>query len=187
LNRQAFAKMMALLALVIFVLSLLAHLATFVPSPTVEMSKVWFLHVAMFIPFVAMVLILHRRDRALRKSGRWTPRLSQPEALRLCPRWAKALGIVVVIYVGVNFTLFMRSAAGQGTPVVETDGTFVLKEGSRTVRTLTENEYRQLQARVVRGFSGHWLFFSYIPLVYFGVIDRRMTASEPAARSELTT
>jgi hypothetical protein len=53
-----------------------------------------------------------------------------------------------------------------GSPTIR-DGQYLLLEHGKLIRELTASEYRALQTNEVRGFSGHWLVFFFVPAAYF--------------------
>ena len=61
--------------------------------------------------------------------------------------------------------LFMF-ATGGGSPSIQ-DGKFVLQSHGRLIRALTEPEYTAFKANEIRGFSGHWMVFYFVPFAYF--------------------
>lgn len=124
--------------------SLAVHLSTFFPGGASAEWPGWFvLHLGVFVVFFPAVLMLARRG--LRKDFSW---LSPP---------ARTLLLLAFLYTFVNFGLFMaRSLDGSPATV---DGRRVLKQRGSTLRELPEPEYEYRQRLIVRGFSGHWMFF----------------------------
>ena len=146
----AFALLGLLLSLAVHIAALLGiDLATRFPA-------VWLLHVGVFVVFIPFVFQVRRVLGA-------RPSLAAVRAL--CPGWALLLGVFLAGYVMLNFLLFMQGAE-TGGPAIR-DGRYVLQVHGRVVRTLTADEYHAQQANVLRGFSGHWLIFYYVPLAYF--------------------
>src|SRR5258708_18486660 len=47
----------------------------------------------------------------------------------------------------------------------ERDGKYLLMSHGAVLRQLTEDEYHAHRTYVVRGFSGHWMFFSCVSLM----------------------
>lgn len=68
-------------------------------------------------------------------------------------------------YVMYNFFAFVGEVPGSLREVH--DGGYELHSHGRVIRALTRVEYEHLQTLEVRGFSGHWVFFSLLPLVFF--------------------
>ncbi len=65
----------------------------------------------------------------------------------------------------VNFVLFALNSEGGGPSIRA--GKFVLESHGRFIRDLTATEYTAFKANELRGFSGHWLIFYYVPFIYF--------------------
>ncbi len=84
--------------------------------------------------------------------------------VRAAPHWLKVMTVVLGIYAGINFVLFMVLSEG-GRPAERPNGTYYLANGSDFVRDLTPEEYRFQMALVFRGFSGHWMLFSSAALM----------------------
>jgi hypothetical protein len=174
---------LAIISGVIFLVSLVVHLATFVSPPSVSMESMWFIHLAIFVPFGSMVIIASVRQRKNIKNEKMSLMyryINQyvegfefiKRIFRTVPRPALIIGIILAIYIPINFILFIGRSL-EGSPH-EDDGRYYLSDHGTYVRELTEEEYIQYQAYEVRGFSGHWMIFSYIPLVYFGFIHDKM-------------
>jgi hypothetical protein len=83
--------------------------------------------------------------------------------MRAAPQWLKILTGIFGAYAFLNFVLFIILTEGGG-PHQEKDK-FVLQSHGRVIRELTEKEFHQQQAYVVRGFSGHWMLFSSAALM----------------------
>jgi hypothetical protein len=145
----------AAMASAVFVASLAAHLATFVGiDPLESVPDVMLLHLTMFPPFIAGIVYAKKSQR-----GGLTPQQFQAAV----PRWLQLLVAVSFVYAMVNFGLFMAlSAAGAPT---KRDGRYFIAHGRAVAHEITEAEFHQQQAYVVRGFSGHWMLFSSAALL----------------------
>ena len=184
--RNGGIKWLTIISGLIFVTSLVVHLATFASHPAVSMESTLFIHVAVFVPFGSMVIISARRKRGKAKDTR-ASLLERfvgyyVESLRIIGRIVRMvptpvliLGIILLIYVPINFILFI-DRMWEGSPN-EDNGIYYLSDHGRYVRELTKEEYFQYQAYEVRGFSGHWMVLSFIPLVYFVFIHDRIRTS----------
>ncbi len=151
-------KKLAYLALIGFVLSLLVHLCALAGMDVATaVPAVFGLHVAMFAVFIPFVLSINKRF------GR-RARLS--ELAQLLPRWVRVLMFLLFAYVIVNFFLFL-AATGGGSPSQQENGQFILQYQGKLIRVLTAQEYTAFKANEVRGFSGHWLLFYFVPFAYF--------------------
>jgi hypothetical protein len=156
-------RLLGMLAVAVMLASVTAHLLSFLNKPP-PLWWAWPIHGLIFIPFVAMILVqLGRRPRVQRCRGEtyfaWLRRAN--EANRdawsqilgaLTPR-QKALCVAVFAYAAVNFLAFMRNTVSGKPP----------------------------EALLIRGFSGHWIFFSFIPSVYFLWVEPRLRVGGPTA------
>ena len=68
-------------------------------------------------------------------------------------------------YVFVNFIVFMAKSKG-GVPDVW-NGEFVLQNKGKFIKNITEAEYTAFKINEFRGASGHWLFFYFMPMIFF--------------------
>jgi len=141
----------ALLALLGFCLSMVAHVATLLGVDVREhVPLVWLLHLGVFVVAVPMI-------SAMRK---WKSRSFLTTLLRGLPVWARAFTISLGVYTILNFIVcFAAAADGQAA---EKDHRYVLQDGSRFVRELTVEEYHSRRAMEIRGFSGHWMAFYFL-------------------------
>ncbi len=158
LHRPVFAGyVVGFCALAGFILSLAVHIAAvFGVDASARFPWVWSLHFGVFLVFIPFVI-------SSRKTFKGKPSLA--EARQLFPGWVLALGAVIFVYVAINFILLILATEG-GSPSIM-DGRFVLQNHGKWIRDITAAQYNALQASVMRGFSGHWLTFYYLPLAYF--------------------
>lgn len=128
--------------------SLSTHLTTFFGiNPADYVPWVWALHLG---PFIA-IIPLFKKD--LWKEV-WSP----------APRWARFVLAAFAVYVPINLGLYLVLTEAGHAEV--SDGVYVLVRGMRVIRELSESEYQWQQIYVVRGFSGHWMIFYFVPVVY---------------------
>ena len=177
-------KVLALVSAVIFVAALSAHLLTFSANPSITESRVDPIGVAIFIPFLCMILVMNSytvnhngQGRGLLERIRSSNEASRQffrQLVQSCPLWARIASVALFLYVSVNFSLFIK-VMQEGNPE-QRSGRYYINNHGELVRELTEVEYRSLQAHQVRGFSGHWMIFSFLPLVYFAVVEPRQRA-----------
>lgn len=132
---------------------------------------VWLLHVGIFAVFVPFVF-------SSRKVLGTRPSLADMRAL--VPGWVFFAGLAVWIYMMVNFALFAAATQG-GNPAVEA-GKYVLKNHGRLIRELSGAEYEALRANELRGISGLWLCFYFVPFAYF-LFAKRPGLSNPPTTS----
>jgi len=144
-------------ALTGLVLSAIAHVCALAGIDVAErVPSVWLLHVGIFLVFFPFVF-------SSRKILGKRPSLADMRAL--VPGRVFAVGLAIFIYAIINFMLFAAATQG-GNPAIEA-GQYVLKNHGRLVRELSFAEYEGLRANELRGFSGHWLFFYFVPFAYF--------------------
>jgi hypothetical protein len=146
-----------LLALLGFILSLAVHIASLFHIDVAQyFSFVWVLHLGIFVVFIPFVFISRKLF-----GNRLSPNFLQDNfSVQVI-----MLGKIILFYVVINFILFMIQSEGASPSIL--NGKFALTNHGKLVREITENEYHLFQARVLRGFSGHWLMFYFIPLVFF--------------------
>lgn len=104
--------------------------------------------------------------------------------LGLVPQRLGVVCGVVFIYAFINFALFIALMEG-GSPTVK-NGRYYLDSHGQKIRDITEEEYQRFLAYEVRGFSGHWMLFSIVPMVYFLTVHPKLhqtTESELAKAS----
>lgn len=151
-------------ALAGFLLSLGAHaFSLFGVDVQSRVPMVWLLHVGIFLVFIPMVFQL----RSVASGG------SVRALLRGIPVWPALLVVLLFAYALVNFFVAF-GGSGQGAPTVRGNG-FVLERKGVVIRQITEAEYRSLRAAEIRGFSGHWLVFYFVPFTHF-LLRRRESA-----------
>jgi hypothetical protein len=164
-----------LLALLGFVASVVVHASTFAAMPPLGMHEAWPLHIGIFIVFLPMVLSQQRNrqlDRPKRaKAG------TMDDLLRDAPRWMRQFTTICFTYAIVNFVVFMGSqfVRERDGKISTVDGRHVVRNHGAVVRTLSEQEFRVHEARIARGFSGHWMIFYWASFVgiYDGLRRRR--------------
>jgi hypothetical protein len=144
-------------ALVGWLLAAATHAASLAGIDVAErIPAVWALHVGIF-PVFAPVIFSARRLLGPK------PSLSQLRAV--LPAWVMAAGVTVFVYAMVNFMLFL--AAAQGGTAASVNGRYVLQNHGEVIRELNDTEYTAFKANELRGFSGHWLLFYFVPFAYF--------------------
>jgi len=139
-----------------FTLALSVHLASlFGIDVQSKVPIVWALHVGVFIVFVPMFF-------QLIKSNFMADRFA---LIRGIPVWSIVVSAILIAYAFLNFFLAFSGAA-DGFPAVQ-NGVFVLEQKGQLVHNFSEAEYHSRQASVLRGFSGHWLIFYFVPFAHF--------------------
>jgi hypothetical protein len=153
-----------LLALLGFILSLTVHIASLFQIDVAQhISFVWVLHLGVFVVFMPFILICRKLF-----GNRLSPNFLQDNfSIQVI-----ILGKLIMFYAVINFILFMIQSEGASPSVL--NGKFALTNHGKLVREITENEYHLFQARVLCGFSGHWLIFYFVPLVFFLFRKKRL-------------
>lgn len=150
-------KILGIASFIGFATALSVHIAALIGIDVADnFPAVWALHAGIFVVFIPFVF-------SSKKSLGPKPTLTQIRAA--FPPWVVGLGVCIFAYAFVNFALFMLKTEGGNPSVV--DGKFVLMNHGTLIRELTAVEYSAFQANEVRGFSGHWLVFYFVPFAYF--------------------
>ena len=150
-------RLLSLVALLGFLLSLAAHLAALLGvDVAAKLPLVWLLHVGIFVVFIPFAF--HSRKVL-------GPKLPFSEIRKLFPGWVIGVGVGIFGYAIVNFLWFILATHG-GSPGIR-EGKFILQNHGHLIRELTAAEYTAFKANEVRGFSGHWMAFYFIPFAYF--------------------
>jgi hypothetical protein len=182
-NRSIMAKTCGIAALIVLALSVVAHLATFVPAIPITMQLVWPLHLATLAMAAAMVFSQMTHYRGLPKppakgffadlfAAQKRDKAVTSKMISLVPSPLRAMCMVAVYYAVLNFVLFFLNMQS-GSPSIENGKYFLMSHGT-VIREITKEEYRRFQAYEVRGFSGHWIAFSIIPMTYFLVVSPKL-------------
>jgi hypothetical protein len=155
---EAGRRVLALTALAGLLGSLAVHLAALSGIDIAEQfPAVWMLHVGIFIVFVPYVF-------SSRKTMGSRPSWAQYRDL--VPGSILWTGVGIFAYVFLNFALFMNATEGGNAALRE--GKYLLLQHGTLIRELTQAEYAAFKANEVRGFSGHWMLFYFMPFAYFG-------------------
>jgi len=145
------------IALTGFVLAAAVHLLSLAGVDLAEqVPSVWGLHFGLFVVFIPFVF-------ASRKTLGNRPSLA--DLRTLVPGWVFFVGAALFIYAVVNFVLFAAGSQG-GSPSIR-EGKYVLLDHGHVIKELSHADYAAAQANLLRGFSGHWLLFYYVPFAYF--------------------
>ena len=152
-------RIVGVLAAIGLAAAVTVHVLTFFPDKAIATgnSPLFFaMHVGIFVVFVPFVLAQRELFGTTRPGWR--------ELLSIFPRWGQLLINFVTAYALVNFALFWFTE--RGTAEIR-DAQFVLMDHGTFIRTLNEQEYNLARSHVTRGFSGHWIVFYLVPMLYF--------------------
>ena len=160
-------------AAAMLLVSLVVHASTFLGiDPMAKWPGVMLIHLAVFPPFIAA------GSYASRAGGKEP--VGQDRVFNSAPRWLRILTGVFFVYALVNFAIFLVLCEGGGPH--ERDGRYLLTSHGKVIREISEAEYHQQQAYVVRGFSGHWMAFSCVALTMLvGTLKLRHRSTAPPA------
>jgi len=137
----------AVLSGLYFAIVVVVHASTyFGVDPSTWFPVVWSLHPSIFILAVPL-LVSHRMGKIPKEQ--WD---------KFAPRVLSLLWKMLFAYIFLFVVL--GSFFDEGGSPHERDGKYVLQEGSRTIRELTEEEYIQKRAEVIWSFSAFWMAFS---------------------------
>jgi hypothetical protein len=158
-------------AALLLLISLAVHGLTFLGiDPMEAIPGVMWIHGLIFLPFIAA--LIYAEGAGGPKDQR------QTKVMRHAPLWLKIITGVFFVYAFVNFTSFLILSEGGGPEM--RDGGYVIASHGRIIRELTEQEYHQQQAYVVRGFSGHWMLFCSASLMFLVGAARLRSSQEPS-------
>jgi hypothetical protein len=167
----AMNRVVALFALAGFLLAAAVHVAALAGvDVAARIPAVSMLHVGIFVVFVPFVFSIRKR---------FGNKVSLAALRGLVPGWVFVAGAAVFLYTLVNFALFMVETQG-GSPAIS-QGKFILQSHGHLVREITQGEYTAFRANEVRGASGHWLMFYFLPFAYFMFATRASSAGAPPA------
>ena len=180
------ARFCGIASLVILTSSAVFHFATFIPAIPVSLRWAWPIHLAALAVFAAMVFSLVEQQKRQPKKpatglfAGWRAAIEQNREFQ-----SKLLGFVPIslrvacgiafVYALVNLPLSLSFMEG-GSPSAK-NGHYYLQSHGRKIRDLTKEEYRRFRAYEVRAFTGHWMFFSIIPMTYFLKVHPRLQES----------
>lgn len=165
----------------VFAAAIIVHLSTFTDLGLMHrFPAVMYLHLAIFPPFIVAVWAgneAQRRAVAEKKrlepdetedDGEERPKRKEEGPNNMfpfgAPKWCTGLAGLFGTYALVNFLIFMIWIPATPVRGREGDTVFRAKKSGGTVE-VTEKEYREMQNWELRGFSGHWMIFSLVPVL----------------------
>jgi hypothetical protein len=153
-------KLLFILASAGFFFSLVVHLSAFTGmfvDVFAFLSPV--LHIGIFVVFLSALVSVTQSDsyEQLKKRGARRFRDLLTIMINPSPRWMKIAILVFLVYTIVNFVLyFIFREIGDAVNIA---GEFVLIKDGEVVRQLSQREYWLHRSHIIRGYSGHWMFF----------------------------
>lgn len=134
-----------ILAVIGFLGSAAAHLASLFGLVLPGGKLVWSLHIGIFVVWVPVVLLSSLINRGRPPSKFWKNVLSG------CPPWMRYAVYALLVYAIGNFFWFLATSGSQPQPPAG-----------------------DAPPAVIRGFSGHWLFFYGMAVAVFFSIRRNL-------------
>jgi hypothetical protein len=161
----------AALSIAGFGLSLGAHVLSFFGvSLTDRVPLTWVLHLGIFVVVLPLFLVARSHSRPGSSSDRWKLLFWKH------PSWVIGAVEALIAYAVINFGVVFYLSRGGKPEIV--DNQIVLESHGRVIRRLTAEEYEYQRALTTRMFSGHWMLFYGIPLLYLGFGRRQGQGSE---------
>ena len=118
-----------ILAAIGFLASLGFHFLALAGVPIPGAKTVWLLHFGIFVVWLPTIVVLRNNFHVPGSRDSWR------RALAGCPPWMRVVVYIAFGYAFINFALFFFGTLGQPKPTSD------------------------VPPNVVRGFSGHWMFF----------------------------
>ena len=156
---------MSVVGFILLIVSLCVHVLSILEIDVQEQFYgVWLLHIALLVMAVPYILLTRTEEKqdtmksiseSLQEIKNYKER--QPEDKGFS-KWLPIITGLLAVYMIFNFFIFGLSGNGQPHIV---DGKFVLNNHG-AIREVDEKEYHIARARLLRGFSGHWIFFYFI-------------------------
>lgn len=118
----------------------------------------WILHIGIIVVWIPFVRKLKNQTGYASREPAMARNLREftQKYLHNAPKWLLFLAFAGFFYAFINFILFAISNPNQ---VATEGGKYVLSCKGTFIRYLSEQEFFSEKAKVVRGFSGHWLAF----------------------------
>jgi hypothetical protein len=160
------------IAVFAFIASLITHLLTFTNPSAAMISCVWPLHLGAIVMCICMA-IAQKRVNGPYVVAKGKDRKFQ-DMFPLAPPWMGKLLSVCFFYLIANFVIFVAYSirAEHGGHFSIQGGQPAIMQHGNVVRTITQAEYDYHEARVARGFSGHWMGFFWIAVI--GLYDAHL-------------
>jgi hypothetical protein len=162
------------------IVSVIAHLSTYIGIyflnefyPIFTISYV--IHVLIFVPFGVMIFQLSFGKNKIEKIKleSFNPIIVFKQYF---PNTNYKIGIillVLLVYVFLNF-YFSVNKLTNGSPEI-LEGKYVLNNHGE-IMEVNKKQYVEMCYTQIKAFSGHWIIFSIIPLIYF--FDRKKGKNE---------
>jgi hypothetical protein len=155
---QSIRKVFAVISGCGFAASVVAYIASYGGTTMNSMFRVAILlHLGVFGLLLPMFGIeysaINKRTFLWKGFGRGMPRWVVPGI--------KALGLFFI----AHFLFFLTSSHAAAPEII--NGEYVLNDHGRIVKVLTQSEYLRLKGAELRLFATGWLFFYFVPMMYW--------------------
>ena len=119
----------------------------------------WFAWQALGIPLLLLSMFAVEHEAVRNRTLFW----KKFETGR--PGWAVPAIKILGLFFFINFGVFLL-ASHAASPEIQ-DGAYVLSDHGRIIRTLSEAEFLRLKGGELRLFASGWMFFYFVPLMYW--------------------
>jgi len=156
-----------IVALLGLVLSLIAHgFAIFGIDILNTVPYLWVLHIGIFVVFFPAIIQVKRRAK-LKNTSLFNLGFVKPlDIINVMPKPVVIMSGIFFLYAVMNFAIFVITSEGK-VPGVINEKLVIYSADKRKVKEVTPEEYNRLEANIVRGFSGHWMFFYCVSMGIF--------------------
>ncbi len=155
-------KFFFLYSIIIFVLSSIIHFSTYILAKySLILSCSYILNVFILLSFVTMIVNINKHQ--LKNENK----VEIFDLFKYFPNKCLIMlmiFLIFIIYVSSNF-MICSSLLQDGSPGI-LKGTFIQNNHGK-IKVITELTYNKLSLIELRMFSGHWLIFSLLPILYF--------------------
>jgi hypothetical protein len=151
-------RSLSILAACGLVAAVVVYVASFMGTTMDSLFK-WavFLHVGVFVLLLPMHAVEYS---SIRNSKFFWDAFSKG-----LPKWTVRSIQLLGLFFAVHFVLFLVQSHA-ASPEIK-NGEYVLNNHGQIVRVLTESEYRWLKGSELRLFATGWMFFYFVPTMYW--------------------
>lgn len=151
--------------LILLILEIIIYIVTYIPFIHIAYEHVWYLHyIATFGFFSIFFSIIIIKYKFWKK--RYKTRLFKAISNTVSDN-QKVLVFFTFMFAAINaYILHIVYKISEGVP--DYDGqVYTLVNLGKFVREITQDEYFQIRRYKVRLFSGHWIFFTLLPYIFY--------------------
>lgn len=178
-------RLLLALSIVVLLASLVIHLLTFSAAPPLPAPLLFLMDIAVLAIFSAAFYFARDEFPARRRLSFSVGAIASQyqevwrfygRFLRPVPLWARVLFVVLAAYVGFNFNANLPPPDFSSLKTSSGRYYEVKKNGSSI--ELTKSNYEERRRQEARLFSGHWLIFSLVPVLFFAFIAPTLDKKE---------